>query len=251
MKILISNDDGVHAKGLQVLAEYLSSIAEIRVIAPDRDRSGASSSLTLHKPLYQLQHHNGYTSINGTPADCMHLAINGFAGEWQADRVISGINMGSNLGDDVIYSGTVGAAIEGRFLPQVPIAVSLTGTTHFASAAEAVLRILAIDSQLQLQPRTVLNINVPDLPWNDIKGIRVTCLGHRKQSEMAVQGKDPRGKPYFWLSKAGEPAVADEGTDFHAVHSGYISVTPLTLDMSDHKHLAALAENLPQYFNGN
>ena len=248
MKILISNDDGVYAPGIQVLAETLSTIAEIKVIAPDRDRSGASSSLTLHKPLYLQKHHNDYTSLNGTPADCMHLAINGFASDWHADRIISGINLGSNLGDDVLYSGTVAAAIEGRFLPKPPIAVSLagsvTGNQHFQTAAEIVMRILVMEDEFKLAPRTLLNINVPDLPWSKIKGIRITRLGHRKQSEMAVQGKDPRGKPYFWLSKAGEPAMADEGTDFHAIKSGYISITPLTLDMTDHNQLNALAQVL-------
>lgn len=242
MKILLSNDDGVYAKGIQVLAETLSAIAEIKVVAPDRDRSGSSSSLTLHKPLYLQEHANGYISLNGTPADCMHLAINGFASDWQADRVISGINLGSNLGDDVIYSGTVAAAIEGRFLPKFPIAISLAGTENFQSAAEMMLRILALEDQFQLAPRTVVNINVPDLPWHQIKGIRITRLGHRKQSEMAVRGKDPRGKSYFWLSKAGEPAMADEGTDFHAIKEGYISITPLTLDMTDHHQLSLLTQ---------
>lgn len=242
MKILISNDDGLHAEGLQVLAEALSVVAEIKVVAPDRDRSGASSSLTLHKPLYVLEHDNGYMSLNGTPADCMHLAVNGFASNWKADRVVSGINMGSNLGDDVLYSGTIAAAIEGRFLPAFPIAVSLAGKRHFQTAAEMVLRILALEDQFRLAPRTILNINVPDLPWSHIKGIRVTRLGNRKQAEMAVSGKDPRGKPYFWLSKAGEPAMADEGTDFHAISQGYISVTPLTLDMTDHNQLPDLAQ---------
>ena len=240
MKILISNDDGLHAEGLRVLAEVLSTVADVKVVAPDRDRSGASSPLTLHKPLYVLEHSNGYMSLNGTPADCMHLAVNGLAGNWRADRVISGINIGSNLGDDVLYSGTVAAAIEGRFLPAFPIAVSLAGKQYLQTAAEIVLRILALGNQFMLAPRTVLNINVPDLPWSDIKGIWVTRLGSRKQAEMALSGKDPRDKPYFWLSKAGEPAMADEGTDFHAISQGYISVTPLTLDMTDYNQLSDL-----------
>ena len=231
MRILIANDDGVHAPGLACLAQVLERQFEVKVVAPDRDRSGASNSLTLDRPLEPHTQHNGFISVNGTPTDCVHLGISGLF-EYQPDLVVSGINAGANLGDDVLYSGTVAAAMEGRYLKRPAIAVSLVGREHFATAAEIVAQLLGQLHNLNLAPRTVLNINVPDLPLDAIKGVHVTRLGHRNLAAQPVRSVDPRGKERFWIAAAGESEDDGPGTDFYAVAEGYVSITPLQADMT-------------------
>lgn len=234
MRILLSNDDGYLAPGIQALYHALKThgqVSELVMIAPDRNRSAASNSLTLLDPLRIQQHNAQVFSVSGTPTDCVHLGING-ALDYQADMVISGINAGANMGDDVLYSGTVAAATEGRFLGKPSIAISLCGDQHFATAAEVLVRLLA-DLHLQdLDKNTIININVPDLPLAEIKGIKVTRLGKRHASEPVVKAQDPRGGKMFWIGPAGQAADAGEGTDFYAVEAGYVSVTPLQIDLT-------------------
>ena len=232
--LMLSNDDGVHAIGLKTLAETLQQHGNrVSVIAPDRDRSGASNSLTLDRPLLPAQMDNGFISINGTPTDCVHLGINSLFLD-QCERVISGINAGANLGDDVLYSGTVAAAMEGRFLSKTPVAVSLVGNTHFATAARLIVELLPKLDELQMAANSIININVPDLPYDQLQGIKITRLGHRLRSDNPVLTTNPRGKDLYWIAKAGDVADAGEGTDFHAVEHGYVSITPITMDMTHH-----------------
>ncbi len=233
MRILISNDDGVHAPGLRALAAVLAEQFETQVVAPDRDRSGASNSLTLDRPLEAHRLANGFISINGTPTDCVHLGISGLF-EYQPDLVVAGINAGANLGDDVLYSGTVAAAMEGRYLQKPALAVSLAGKGSFEVAAQITGRLLRQLGRLNLAPRTVLNVNVPDLPQEQIKGIQVTRLGHRRLAENPVRSVDPRGRERFWIAAAGEAEDAGPGTDFYAVAEGYVSITPLQADMTQY-----------------
>nr|WP_026180088.1 5'/3'-nucleotidase SurE [Hahella ganghwensis] len=233
MKLLLSNDDGVHAPGLAALADELRMIADIKVIAPDRDHSGASNSLTLTRPLFLQPTSEGFYAVDGTPTDCVHLGLSerfGFA----AERVVSGINSHANLGDDVLYSGTVAAAMEGRFLNHPAIAVSLVnqGNNHFETAAKVVGRLLQNDLLHPLAPRTVLNINVPDIPYEEIKGVKVTRLGHRSRGGEPVEYVDPRGRTRYWIAAAGAGDDAGEGTDFHAIEQHYVSITPIHVDMT-------------------
>lgn len=244
MKILLANDDGYRAEGLRFLREALAGVAPLTVVAPDRNRSGASHSLTLEVPLrVQQAEPDVWYVINGTPTDCVHLAITGLF-QHEFDMVVSGINDGANLGDDVLYSGTVAAAIEGRFLGLPTIAMSLvvgsaTGP-HFATAAriarELVLRVVA----KPLHRSMILNVNVPDLPYEELKGIEVTRLGHRHRAENAVRGMDPRGREIYWVGAAGKGQDAGPGTDFHAVANGCVSVTPLQVDLTRHAALDEL-----------
>jgi 5'-nucleotidase len=243
MRILVSNDDGVLAPGIKVLAEALKDFAEIYVIAPDRNRSGASNSLTLTKPLRVKQLENGYYSTEGTPTDCVHLALTGFF-DCAFDMVISGINDGANLGDDVHYSGTVAAAMEGRNLGFPAIAVSLVGrpVEHYETAASVVKYLAKKLKKDPLQSQTILNVNVPNLPLDKIRGIEVTRLGTRHAAEPTVKTMDPRGRPIYWIGPPGDEADAGPGTDFYAVSQGMVSITPLHLDMTHYKvfdHLAA------------
>lgn len=233
MYILISNDDGYRAPGIRVLAEAVESIARVTVVAPDRDRSGASNSLTLDYPLRARLGENGYTSVEGTPTDCVHLAITGLLEE-EPDMVISGINAGANLGDDVIYSGTVAAAMEGRFLGLPAIAVSMASfePKHFPTAAQVVLDLLERLKQQPIPAATILNVNVPDLPYNELQGLEVTRLGHRHKSEPVICERDPRGRPIYWVGPAGSEQDAGPGTDFHAVRNGFVSVTPIHVDLT-------------------
>ncbi|SEP72733.1 5'-nucleotidase /3'-nucleotidase /exopolyphosphatase [Ectothiorhodospira magna] len=233
MHILLSNDDGVHAPGLQLLAKTLRTCARVHVVAPDRDRSGASNSLTLSRPLRADILDNGDVRVDGTPTDCVHLAITGLL-EQEPDMVISGINAGANLGDDVLYSGTVAAAMEGRFLGLPAIAVSLAGypCRHFESAARAVMELLDRLGNMPLPPDTILNVNVPDLPWEEIQGFETTRLGHRHKAEPITRSTDPRGRPIYWVGPAGPEQDAGPGTDFHAIRSGYVSVTPIQVDLT-------------------
>ena len=238
--LMLSNDDGAHAPGLRTLAQYLIAAQhQVRVIAPDRDRSGASNSLTLDRPLHPIVMDNGYICVNGTPTDCVHLGANSLFLD-QCERVISGINAGANLGDDVLYSGTVAAAMEGRFLDKTPIAVSLTGKHHFDTAARVLVELLPRLEQLTLAANSVININVPDVPFEQLQGSRVTRLGHRHRSDNPVLTTNPRGKECYWISAAGDVADSGEGTDFAAIEAGYVSITPIKMDMTQHEAMGAV-----------
>lgn len=241
VRILLSNDDGVHSPGLVALHAGLEGVAELEVVAPDRDHSGASNSLTLNRPLTVEKHPGGFHSVDGTPTDCVHLAVNGLFEE-PFDRVVSGINTHANLGDDIIYSGTVAAATEGRHLGLPAIAVSLVndGHFHYETAARVVRALLERDDWPDLGGRCILNVNVPDVPWDDIAGFRVTRLGHRGRAEGAVPMTCPRGKSRYWIGAAGEGADAGPGTDFHAVSQNYVSITPVHIDMTKHDALSSL-----------
>lgn len=243
MRILLSNDDGVHSPGLQALYDGLQGLGKLEVVAPDRDHSGASNALTLSRPLTVEDHSNGFRSIDGTPTDCVHLAVNGLFDE-PFDRVVSGINTHANLGDDIIYSGTVAAATEGRNLGLPAIAVSLVneGRFHYETAARVVRALLESDQPLTLGPRCILNVNVPDVPWEEIAGFRVTRLGHRDRAEGAVPMTCPRGKARYWIGAAGKGSDAGPGTDFNAVRENYVSITPVHVDMTRHEALSSLRE---------
>ncbi len=236
MKILLSNDDGFLAPGLKLLAKVLGEIAEVTVVAPDRNRSGASNSLTLDNPLRTMTGENGFISVNGTPTDCVHLAVTGLLKE-MPDMVVSGINEGSNLSDDVLYSGTVAAATEGRFLGLPSIAISLAGPKcqHYATAAQ-VAKILVQKLEKDRPPAdTILNVNVPDLPLDEIRGFQVTRLGTRHIAEPTIKTADPRGRKIYWIGQPGPEEDAGPGTDFYAVNTGYVSITPLQLDLTHYK----------------
>ncbi|MGB5065420.1 MAG: 5'/3'-nucleotidase SurE [Candidatus Competibacter sp.] len=243
MHILVSNDDGYQAPGLLCLAAALSELAEITVVAPDRDRSGASNSLSLKNPLYVTRHDNGFHSVEGTPTDCVHLAITGLL-EREPDMVVSGINNGPNMGDDVIYSGTVAAAMEGRFLGLPAVAVSQASPCpqHFDTAARVAVWLVRRLRERPLPPDSILNVNVPDLPWEQLAGFRVVRLGHRHKSEPVVKSTDPRGRPIYWVGPAGPEQDAGPGTDFHAVRAGYVAITPLQVDLTRHGALATLTQ---------
>lgn len=243
MKILISNDDGVHAPGLRALADALGKIADITVVAPDRNRSGVSNSLTLEHPLRVVTAANGFFSVNGTPTDCVHLAVTGLLKE-MPDMVVSGINEGANLSDDVLYSGTVAAATEGRFLGLPSVAVSLAGPRceHYDTAAQVAKMMVERLRQTPLTYDTILNVNVPDLPFSELKGIQVTRLGTRHIAEPTIKAVDPRGRKIYWVGQPGPEQDAGPGTDFYAVNSGYVSITPLHLDLTHHKVLNELSE---------
>jgi 5'-nucleotidase len=239
MRVLLSNDDGVDAPGLRVLAEHIAELGEVVIVAPDRDRSGASNSLTLDQPVRVTRRPDGNYCVAGTPTDCVHLALSGLLDE-EPDIVLSGINNSANLGDDVIYSGTVSAAMEGRFLGLPAIAVSLAGPGefhdgnghHFKSAARAVLlltRRLVVDP---LPADTILNVNVPDRPWSEIRGFEVTRLGSRHRSAPCIAQRDPRGRTVWWIGPAGAADDAGAGTDFDAVRRGFVSVTPIHVDLT-------------------
>ena len=244
MKILISNDDGYRAEGIKRLREVLATLAEVTVVAPDRNRSGASNSLTLDVPLRAFEAEPGvHFVVGGTPTDCVHMAVSGLF-DFEHDMVVSGINEGENLGDDVLYSGTVAAAIEGRFLGLSAVAISLAlkpeSDRNFSAAAE-VSRML-IQQLLAKPPQQplILNVNVPDLPVNLIKGFRSTRLGFRHRSEPLIRAEDPRGRPVYWVGPAGAHQDAAEGTDFHAIQEGFVSVTPLQIDLTRHAALAGV-----------
>lgn len=249
MTILLSNDDGVHAEGLAVLAKAISSQHNVRVVAPDRDHSGASGSLTLGRPLRVTRSPSGFLAVDGTPTDSVHLGLSslfqqhyGCDEQLEFEQVISGINSHENLGDDVLYSGTVAAAIEGRFLSRPAIAVSLAnrGNYFYDTAALVVLDVLNKSGVHTFPQRTVLNINVPDIPFNELKGIKVTRLGHRAKGQDPHIVSDPRGHQRFWIALAGEGDDAGEGTDFHAVANNYVSVTPIHVDMTQYDVLNSM-----------
>lgn len=247
MKILVSNDDGYLATGINVLADALERVAEVTVVAPDRNRSAASSSLTLHTPLRVFRIAKNRYSVDGTPSDCVHLALTGFLDD-EPDLVVSGINHGANLGDDVIYSGTVAAALEGRFLGLPTIAVSLVGRQlkHFDTAARVAAELVAKLDRSELAPDVVLNVNVPNRPFAELEGIRATRLGFRHKSEQIIKDTDPYGRAIYWVGPAGEGQDAGEGTDFHAVENGAASVTPLRVDLTRHEAVKGLEDWLKQ-----
>ncbi|NND44492.1 MAG: 5'/3'-nucleotidase SurE [Xanthomonadales bacterium] len=243
MKLLISNDDGISAEGIQVLSRAMRALGEVTIVAPDQNRSGASNSLTLEFPIRIKELEEGVFRVSGTPTDCVHIALTGLL-ENDPDMVISGINHGANLGDDVIYSGTVAAAMEGRFLGLPAIAVSLVcedGEAHFATAGEAVVRLVRLLLEDPLPADTILNVNVPNRPWEDIRGFEVTRLGHRHRAEPTVKSHDPRGQPVYWIGPAGAEHDAGPGTDFDAVRRGYISVTPIHVDLTRYQALDQVA----------
>ncbi len=242
MRILISNDDGYQAPGIRCLADTLATIAEVTVVAPERDRSGASNSLTLDSPLRAVTMDNGYIRVDGTPTDCVHLAITGLL-EQEPDMVVSGVNAGANMGDDVIYSGTVAAAMEGRFLGLPAIAISMAShkPVHFATAGRVAVALVQQLLSHPLPPDTILNVNVPDVPWEALAGFEATRLGQRHKSEPVVRGQDPRGRPLYWVGPAGAEQDAGPGTDFHAVRLNRVSVTPIQVDLTRHNAVDSVA----------
>ncbi|WP_242108326.1 5'/3'-nucleotidase SurE [Luteimonas aquatica] len=247
MRILVSNDDGVDAPGIRILAEGLRNAGhDVRIVAPDRDRSGASNSLTLDMPVRVTRLDERTWRVAGTPTDCVHLALTGmFEDDAEPDIVVSGINNAANLGDDVIYSGTVSAAMEGRFLGLPAVAVSLATVDqeprHFETAARAAVEIVARLKSDPLPADTILNVNVPDRAWQDVSGFEVTRLGNRHRSEPCVPTQDPRGRSVYWIGPAGREQDAGPGTDFHAVRTGHISITPIHVDLTRYQALEQVA----------
>ena len=243
MRILLSNDDGYFAPGLASLAESLSGMGSITVVAPERDRSGASNSLTLDRPLVVRRSANGFQFVDGTPTDCVHLAVTGLLDE-QPEMVVSGINHGANMGDDTIYSGTVAAATEGFLLGIPSIAISLAGREgrHFETASRVAKNLVARFQAHRFDAPMLLNVNVPDLPWERIAGIEVTRLGKRHKAEGVVRTTNPRGQTVYWIGAAGEAQDAGPGTDFYALASNRVSVTPLQIDLTHQLQIAALRD---------
>lgn len=242
LNILLSNDDGVYAKGLLTLVQTLSPYANLMVIAPDRNHSGASNSLTLSRPLRVRTLDNGFISVDGTPTDCVHIALTGLL-ERKPDLVISGINEGANLGDDTLYSGTVAAAMEGRFSGLPAMAVSLIGPDceHYQTAAEVVLELVKQFERASVPQKMFLNINVPDLPFNQLKGRDITRLGARHCAKPTIKRADPRGETIYWIGPPGAEEDAGPGTDFYAIADNKVSVTPLNIDLTDFKGFEPVA----------
>ena len=241
MRILLSNDDGYFAPGIERLAAALAPHADIVVVAPERDRSGASNSLTLDRPLTVRTAPNGFRFVNGTPTDCVHLAVTGLL-DALPDMVISGINLGPNMGDDTIYSGTVAAATEGYLLGIPSIAISLASKTaaHFDTAATIALELLERHRRRPLGG-WLLNVNVPDVPRSELAGYRITRLGRRHKAENVIKTKSPRGETVYWVGAAGAAADAGEGTDFHAVEQRFVSITPLQIDLTNRDEMPPVA----------
>ncbi|MDH5446785.1 MAG: 5'/3'-nucleotidase SurE [Gammaproteobacteria bacterium] len=245
MHILISNDDGYEAPGINCLAAEFAKEIDITVVAPDRDRSGASNSLTLELPIRAKRMDNGFIRVDGTPTDCVHLAITGLL-EQEPDMVVAGINAGGNLGDDVLYSGTVAAAMEGRFLGYPAMAISLVGPEleHYATAAQIAVSLVKKMQAGAFPSDVILNVNVPNLPLNQIKGIQATRLGHRHKAEPIIKSQDPRGRDIYWVGPPGQEQDAGPGTDFHAIKNHYVSVTPLQVDLTRHNLVDEISELL-------
>lgn len=242
MHFLLSNDDGYQSDGLACLAEAVATLGRVTVVAPDRDRSGSSNSLTLDKPIRPLRAPNGFTYVDGTPTDCVHLAITGLL-EDEPDMVISGINHGANLGDDVLYSGTVAAAMEGRFLGVPAMAVSLAGENpvHYETAVRVVLKLVGNLQTHPLATDVLLNVNIPDRPYAELSGFEVTRLGHRHKSEPAIRARDPRGRDVYWVGPVGPEEDAGPGTDFYAISHGSVSITPIQVDLTRYNSIDTLA----------
>ena len=243
MRILLSNDDGYFAPGLACLAETLSEIAEIIVVAPERDRSGSSNSLTLDRPLSLHKSHNGFYYVNGTPTDCVHLAVTGML-DVLPDMVVSGVNNGANMGDDTIYSGTVAAATEGFLLGIPSLAISLVGASkgNYLTAATVAADMVERFSQKNLADPILLNINVPDVDYQQLEGTEITRLGRRHKAEPVIKSQSPRGETVFWVGAAGAAQDAGEGTDFYAVKHNRVSVTPLQIDITRYDQMNLVSE---------
>jgi len=241
MRFLLSNDDGYLSPGLSALERALKKLGDVTVVAPDRDRSGASNSLTLSRPLRIRCADNGYYYVDGTPTDCVHLGITGVMDE-EPDMVIAGINRGPNLGDDILYSGTVAAAMEGRFLGYPAVAVSCAGFSlnHLDTASKVVQRIIGGMLSNPLPADTILNVNVPDVAYDLLTGYGATRLGYRHKSEPAVKSHDPVGEPIYWVGPPGPEQDSGQGTDFHAVRNRAVSVTPLKVDLTRTESLTGL-----------
>jgi 5'-nucleotidase len=242
MRILLSNDDGYFAPGLAALAESLATLGEITVVAPERDRSGASNSLTLDRPLMLSKAPNGFLYVNGTPTDCVHMAVTGIL-DFEPDVVVSGINSGSNMGDDTLYSGTVAAATEGYLLGIPSIAVSLVGREfkHYDTAARIARDLVQRLAREPFGAAVLLNVNVPDAPYGDLAGMEVTRLGRRHKAQPVVAGKNPRGETVYWVGPAGAAREAGPGTDFHALERGAVSVTPLQVDLTHSEQIPLMS----------
>lgn len=243
MRLLLSNDDGYFSPGLEALAKGLAPLGEVTVVAPERDRSGASNSLTLDRPLSLRRAPNGFWYVNGTPTDCVHLAVTGWL-DFVPDFIVSGINLGSNMGDDTLYSGTVAAATEGYLLDIPSVAVSLVGTElkHFDTAATVARTIVERLARAPFGSPILLNVNVPDVPYEALKGIEVTRLGRRHKAQPVVPGKNPRGQTVYWVGAAGAAREAGPGTDFHALEHGSVSVTPLQVDLTHASQIQMVGE---------
>lgn len=244
MRILISNDDGIYARGINVLAEELGKVAEVIVIAPDRNRSGASNSLSVQVPVRVRELKHNYFIVEGTPTDCVHLALTGLF-DVKFDMVVSGINHGPNLGDDVLYSGTVAAATEGRILGMPAIAVSLAGKDPHENFLTAAIVARRLVEKLQIHPLpagTILNVNVPDISIDDLRGSEITRLGARHLAEASIKALDPRGCPVYWIGACGSEADAGSGTDFCAINDKKVSITPLQVDMTNYNAFDKLAQ---------
>lgn len=243
MRILLSNDDGVHAAGIKILHEELAKIFDVMVVAPDRNCSGASHSLTLLNPLRAHVIENGFIAVNGTPTDSVHLGATHLM-QPEPDLVVAGINHGENLGDDTLYSGTVAAATEGRHLGMPAIAVSLASKNpqHLKTAAVVATKFIERLKYHPLPSDQIININVPDLPLSELKGIKVTRLGHRHKAETMVKAQDHWQRDIYWYGRLGKGADAGEGTDFHAIANGYASITPLTIDITAYKSMTKMTE---------
>lgn len=252
MKILICNDDGYQATGIVALYESLKTIADVEVVAPEQNNSAKSNALTLHSPMYVQKAANGFRYIDGTPADCVHIALTGLLG-YRPDLVVSGINNGANMGDDTIYSGTVGAAMEGYLfgIPSIAFSQTEKGWAHIDVAAkrarELVLQMIpsletvAPGAQPTMAP-WLLNVNIPNLPDDEIKGVKVARLGRRHSAERVITQTSPRGEVMYWIGGAGQAKEAGEGTDFFATSQGYVSITPLQVDLTDHERLPYWAQ---------
>lgn len=243
MRILLSNDDGYFAPGLAALAEAMRGMGEVTVVAPERNRSGASNSLTLDRPLHLKEAPNGFFYVNGTPTDCVHLAVTGML-DHEPDMVLSGINWGPNMGDDTIYSGTVAAAMEGHLLGVPAIALSLGSFSgrNFATAGRVARQLAERFRDRPFGAPLLLNVNVPDVPYELLKGLRVTRLGRRHKAEPVVKQVSPRGETVYWVGAAGAAADAGEGTDFHAVDNHWVSITPLQIDLTHAGQLGTVQE---------
>jgi 5'-nucleotidase len=238
MRILLSNDDGYFAPGLNILAEHIGKFADITVVAPERNRSGASNSLTLDRPLSVKKAANGFFYVNGTPTDCVHIALTGLM-DTLPDMVISGINDGANMGDDTIYSGTVAAAMEGYLLgiPSIAISMSQHNSTHFETAARVAVELLLHYQKNGFDSATLLNVNVPDIPYEQLQGREVTRLGKRHKAEPVVQLKTPRNETVYWVGAAGQPNDGGAGTDFYAVANHKVSISPIQVDLTHHAQI--------------
>lgn len=245
MKILVSNDDGYLAPGLAALADALSAIAEIAVVAPDSNRSGSSNSLTLDRPLSVYRADNGFYFVNGTPSDCVHVALTGGLAGFRPDLVVSGINQGQNMGDDTLYSGTVAAATEGYLfgIPAIAFSQVDKGWEHLDSAARVARDI--VEHRLDMLPAPyLLNVNIPNLPYEQLRGLRATRLGKRHESEPVIRTADPHGREIYWIGPAGRAKDAGPGTDFDAVATGHVSLTPLQIDLTHTAQLDMLRKGL-------